>query len=487
MAPNPLILALANPTPEILPEDVKSVRSDAIICTGRSDYPNQVNNVLCFPFIFRGALDVGATTITEEMKLAAVKAIAELARAEQSDIVASAYGDKITSFGPEYLIPKPFDPRLIVKIAPAVAQAGMDSGVATRPIKDFPAYIQSLNEFVYHSGLIMRPVFSQAKRNPKRIVFAEGEDERVLRAVQVALDEGICRPMLIGRAEEMTRKIEVAGLRLRPGVDFDVIHHEHCDFFKEHFEQYWQEYHRLMERKGVSPDYARREIRRRATLYGALMVRLGHADGLICGTFGRHDLHREYVQNVIGTAPGVRNYSTMNLLMLPGRTVFVGDTYVNYDPSAEQLADMTLEAAEEIRRFGIQPKVALLSHSSFGTQDTPTSQKMREVLRMLNERAPELEVDGEMHGDAALDEEIRQHTFPNSRLKGQANLLVMPTLDAANISFNLLKVAAGDNLTVGPILLGTAKPVHILTPTATVRRIVNMTALTVVDAGQAQA
>jgi malate dehydrogenase (oxaloacetate-decarboxylating)(NADP+) len=487
MAPNPLILALANPTPEILPEDVKSVRSDAIICTGRSDYPNQVNNVLCFPFIFRGALDVGATTITEEMKLAAVKSIAELARAEQSDIVASAYGDKITSFGPEYLIPKPFDPRLIVKIAPAVAQAGMDSGVATRPIKDFPAYIQSLNEFVYHSGLIMRPVFSQAKRNPKRIVFAEGEDERVLRAVQVALDEGICRPMLIGRAEEMTRKIEVAGLRLRPGVDFDVIHHEHCDFFKEHFEQYWQEYHRLMERKGVSPDYARREIRRRATLYGALMVRLGHADGLICGTFGRHDLHREYVQNVIGTAPGVHNYSTMNLLMLPGRTVFVADTYVNYDPSAEQLADMTLEAAEEIRRFGMQPKVALLSHSSFGTQDTPTSQKMREVLRLLNERSPALEVDGEMHGDAALDEEIRQHTFPNSRLKGQANLLVMPTLDAANISFNLLKVAAGDNLTVGPILLGTARPVHILTPTATVRRIVNMTALTVVDAGQSQA
>ncbi|MDQ5916622.1 MAG: hypothetical protein QG584_2516, partial [Pseudomonadota bacterium] len=279
-------------------------------------------------------------------------------------------------------------------------------------------------------------------------------------------------------------KIEAAGLRIRPGVDFDVIHHDHCAFFDEHFEQYWTEYHRLMERKGVSPDYARREIRRRATLYGALMVRLGHADGLICGTFGRHDLHREYVQNVIGTAPGVRNYSTMNLLMLPGRTVFVADTYVNYDPSAEQLADMTLEAAEEIRRFGMQPKVALLSHSSFGTENTPTSQKMREVLHLLNERSPELEVDGEMHGDAALDEQIRQQTFPNSRLKGQANLLVMPTLDAANISFNLLKVAAGDNLTVGPILLGTAKPVHILTPTATVRRIVNMTALTVVDAGQ---
>ena len=484
MAARPLILALANPSPEILPEDVKSVRDDAIICTGRSDYPNQVNNVLCFPFIFRGALDVGATTITEEMKLAAVQAIAELARAEQSEIVASAYGDKVTGFGPEYLIPKPFDPRLIVKIAPAVAQAGMDSGVATRPIKDFPAYIQSLNEFVYHSGLIMRPVFSQAKRDPKRIVFAEGEDERVLRAIQVALDEGICRPMLIGRTEEMAKKIESAGLRIRPGVDFDVIHHDHCAFFDEHFEQYWTEYHRLMERKGVSPDYARREIRRRATLYGALMVRLGHADGLICGTFGRHDLHREYVQNVIGTAPGVRNYSTMNLLMLPGRTVFVADTYVNYDPSAEQLADMTLEAAEEIRRFGMQPKVALLSHSSFGTENTPTSQKMREVLRLLNERSPELEVDGEMHGDAALDEQIRQQTFPNSRLKGQANLLVMPTLDAANISFNLLKVAAGDNLTVGPILLGTAKPVHILTPTATVRRIVNMTALTVVDAGQ---
>ncbi|MBK8523842.1 MAG: NADP-dependent malic enzyme [Betaproteobacteria bacterium] len=484
MAARPLILALANPSPEILPEDVKAVRDDAIICTGRSDYPNQVNNVLCFPFIFRGALDVGATTITEEMKLAAVKAIAELARAEQSDIVASAYGEKVTGFGPEYLIPKPFDPRLIVKIAPAVAQAGMDSGVATRPIKDFDAYIQSLNEFVYHSGLIMRPVFSQAKRNPKRIVFAEGEDERVLRAIQVALDEGICRPILIGREDEMARKIESAGLRIRPGVDFDVVYHDNCTFFDEHFEQYWTEYHRLMERKGVAPDYARREIRRRATLYGALMVRLGHADGLICGTFGRHDLHREYVQNVIGNAPGVRNYSTMNLLMLPGRTVFVADTYVNYDPSADQLADMTLEAAEEIRRFGIQPKVALLSHSSFGSQDSPTAQKMREVLRLLNERAPQLEVEGEMHGDAALDEQIRQQTFPNSRLKGQANLLVMPTLDAANISFNLLKVAAGDNLTVGPILLGTAQPVHILTPTATVRRIVNMTALTVVDAGQ---
>ena len=482
MAANPLIMALANPTPEISPELVKSVRSDAIMCTGRSDYPNQVNNVLCFPFIFRGALDVGATTITEEMKMAAVKAIAELARAEQSEVVASAYGEKVSGFGPEYLIPKPFDPRLIVKIAPAVARAGMDSGVATRPITDWPAYIQGLNEFVYHSGMIMKPVFSQAKMAPKRIVFAEGEDERVLRAVQVVRDEGIARPILIGRTSEINRQIEAAGLRIREGEDFEVIHADNCEFFDQHFEEFWQTYHRIMERKGISPDYARREVRRRATLYGALMVHLGYADGLICGTFGRHETHREYVQSVIGTQAGLDRYYAMNLLMLPERTVFIGDTYVNYNPSAEQLADMTLLAAEEIRNFGIQPKVALLSHSTFGTEDTPTSLKMREVLAELNRRAPDLEVDGEMHGDAALDEQIRLAAFPNSRLKGQANLLVMPTLDAANISFNLLKVAAGDNLTIGPILLGAAKPVNILTPTATVRRIVNMTALTVVDA-----
>jgi malate dehydrogenase (oxaloacetate-decarboxylating)(NADP+) len=483
MAAKPLIMALANPTPEITPELVKSVRDDAIMCTGRSDYPNQVNNVLCFPFIFRGALDVGATTITEEMKMAAVKAIAELARAEQSEVAARAYGEKIASFGPEYLIPNPFDPRLIVKIAPAVAKAGMDSGVATRPIKDWDAYIQGLNEFVYHSGMIMKPVFSQAKLAPKRIVFAEGEDERVLRAVQVVRDEGVARPVLIGRRQEILRRIEGAGLRLREGDDFEIIHADDCAFFDEHFEEFWTTYHRLMERKGVSPDYARREVRRRATLYGALMVRLGYADGLICGTFGRHETHREYVQSVIGTRPELDRYYAMNLLMLPGRTVFIGDTYVNYDPSAEQLTDMTLLAAEEIRNFGIQPKVALLSHSTFGTENTPTSLKMREVLARLGERAPELEVEGEMHGDAALDEQIRLGAFPNSRLKGQANLLVMPTLDAANIAFNLLKVAAGDNLTIGPILLGAAKPVNILTPTATVRRIVNMTALTVVDAG----
>ncbi|MCB4359346.1 NADP-dependent malic enzyme [Quatrionicoccus australiensis] len=482
MAAKPLIMALANPTPEISPELVKSVRDDAIMCTGRSDYPNQVNNVLCFPFIFRGALDVGATTITEEMKMAAVKAIAELARAEQSEIVATAYGEKVSGFGPEYLIPKPFDPRLIVKIAPAVAKAGMDSGVATRPIKDWAAYVQGLNEFVYHSGMIMKPVFSQAKMAPKRIVFAEGEDERVLRAVQVIRDEGIAWPVLIGRHADINRRIEEAGLRIREGEDFEVVHGDNCAFFDEHLDEFAQTYHSLMERRGVSPEYARREIRRRATLYGALMVRLGYADGLICGTFGRHETHREYVENVIGAREGLDRLYAMNLLMLPERTVFIGDTYVNYNPTAEQLADMTLLAAEEIRNFGIQPKVALLSHSTFGTEDTPTSLKMREVLGLLQQRAPNLEVEGEMHGDAALDEQIRLAAFPNSRLKGQANLLVMPTLDAANISFNLLKVAAGDNLTVGPILLGAAKPVNILTPTATVRRIVNMTALTVVDA-----
>ena len=482
MAARPLIMALANPTPEILPELVRSVRDDAIMCTGRSDYPNQVNNVLCFPFIFRGALDVGATTITEEMKMAAVKAIAELARAEQSDVVASAYGEKVSGFGPEYLIPKPFDPRLIVKIAPAVARAGMDSGVATRPVRDWEAYVQGLNEFVYHSGMIMRPVFSRAKAAPRRIVFAEGADERVLRAVQVVCDERIARPILIGHPREIARRIEAAGLRIRQGDDYEVIHADESEFFDSHFEEFWQIYHGLTERKGVSPDFARREVRRRATLYGALMVRLGYADGLICGTFGRHETHRQYVQNVIGTQTGLDRYYTMNLLMLPGRTVFIADTYVNYDPSAEQLADMTLLAAAEIRNFGMVPKVALLSHSTFGTEDTPTAVKMRQTLALLNQRAPRLEVDGEMHGDAALDEQIRLAAFPNSRLKGQANLLIMPTLDAANISFNLLKVAAGDNLTVGPVLLGAARPVNILTPTATVRRIVNMTALTVVNA-----
>ncbi len=487
MAPRPVIMALANPTPEILPEQVKGVRDDAIICTGRSDYPNQVNNVLCFPFIFRGALDVGATTITEEMKMAAVRAIAELARAEQSDVVASAYGEKPAGFGPEYLIPKPFDPRLIVRIAPAVARAGMDSGVATRPIRDWEAYLQGLNEFVYHSGMIMRPVFSQARLAPRRIVFAEGEDERVLRAVQVVSDEGIARPILIGSPVLIAERIASHGLRIREGIDYEVVQPGRCAFSTAHFDAFWQTYHRLTERKGVSPDYARREVRRRGTLFAALMVHLGHADGLICGTFGRHESHREYVQAVIGLQPGRERYYAINLLMLPGRTVFIGDTYINYDPSAEQLAEMTLLAAEEIRRFGITPKVALLSHSTFGTADTPTALKMRAVLAELQQRAPGLEVEGEMHGDAALDEAIRSKAFPSSRLSGQANLLIMPNLDAANIAFNLLKVAAGDNLTVGPILLGTARPANILTPTATVRRIVNMTALTVVEAASREA
>jgi len=461
---------------------VQAIRDDAIIATGRSDYPNQVNNVLCFPFIFRGALDVGATTITEAMKLAAVRAISELARVEQSEVAVKAYGEKHSNFGPEYLIPNPFDPRLIGKIAPAVAEAAMASGVASRPIKDLEAYRESLDEFVYHFGLIMKPVFSQAKQAPRRIVFAEGEDDRVLRAVQVIVDEGIARPILIGDLKDITRKLEALNLRVSPGVDFDVVYADNNEFFDEHFDVYWREYRRLMERKGVSVEFARREVRRRASLFGAMMVRMGDADGLICGTFGRHDVHREYVENVIGLAPGVRNLYAMSLLVLPDRTLFIADTYISYDPSAEQLVDMTLLAADEVRRFGVTPRVALLSHSSFGSANTPTALKMRTALQLLKERAPRLELEGEMHGDAALDEHIRQRVFPSdARLKGTANLLIMPTLDAANISFNLLKIASGDNLTIGPILLGAAHPVHILTSTATVRRIVNMTALTVVD------
>ncbi|GAA5177338.1 NADP-dependent malic enzyme [Niveibacterium umoris] len=482
MAPNPVILALANPTPEILPEQVKAVRDDAIIATGRSDYPNQVNNVLCFPFIFRGALDVGATTITDEMKLAAVRAIAELTRAEQSDVVAAAYGEGIASFGPEYIIPKPFDPRLIVKIAPAVAQAAMDSGVATRPITDWEAYRQGLNNFVWQSGLIMKPVFAAAKRAPKRIIFAEGESERVLRAVQTVVDEGLARPILIGRPEVITRYIERFGLRLRPELDFEMVNQDDDPRYRE----LWTHYHALMERRGVSVEYARREVRRRATLIGALMLKFGYADGLICGTSGLHQLHLKFVETVLGRAKGVGSCYAMNLLALPGRTVFLCDTYVNYDPTVEQLVEMTCLAAEEVRRFGIQPRVALLSHSSFGTDDTPTAEKMRAALALLHERHPELQVEGEMHGDAALDASVRLQVFPNARMRDDANLLIFPTLDAANIAFNLLKTAAGDGMTVGPILLGSAKPVHILTPTATVRRIVNMTALTVVEAGHAR-
>jgi malate dehydrogenase (oxaloacetate-decarboxylating)(NADP+) len=477
MAPNPLVLALANPVPEILPSEVKAVRDDAIIATGRSDYPNQVNNVLCFPFIFRGALDVGATTINEPMKLAAVNAIADLAMAEQSDVVAQAYRHEKMSFGREYLIPKPFDPRLIVKIAPAVAKAAMDSGVATHPILDFDAYRQRLDEFVYQSGLAMRPIFAAAKTAPKRIVYAEGEDERVLRAVQVVVDEKLAFPILVGRPAVLEKRIERFGLRLRIGEHFDVVNPE----WDARYRDYWTEYHRLTERRGVSVQYAKIEMRRRHTLIGAMMIHKGDADGMVCGTFGTYELHLHYVDQVIGRRPGVGNYYAMNILMLPRRTVFICDTYVNPDPTPEQIAEMTQLATEEVRRFGLEPRVALLSHSSFGTSEAPSPAKMRAALALIRTRMPGLEVDGEMHGDAALSEEVRHAAFPNSRLKGEANVLIMPTLDSANIAFNLLKTASGDGITIGPILLGASKPAHILTPTATVRRIINMTAVAVVD------
>ncbi len=480
MASRPLIMALANPTPEILPEEVKKVRDDALMATGRSDYPNQVNNVLCFPFIFRGALDVGATTITDQMKLAAVKAIAELARAEASDIVAAAYGEMVSGFGPEYIIPKPFDPRLIVKIAPEVARAAMESGVATRPISDFDAYRQQLNNFVWQSGLVMKPVFQAAKRAPKRIIFSEGEAERVLRAVQTVVDEGLCRPILIGRPDVVAANVERFGLRLRPELDFEMVNPD----TDPRYDQLWGHYHSLMERKGVSVDYAKREVRRRPTLLGSLLLKFGYADGMICGTYGMHGLHLKFIETVLGRPKGVRNFYTMNLLSLPGRTVFLCDTYVNYDPTPEQVVEMTRLAADEVRRFGIQPRIALLSHSSFGTDSSPTAEKMRKALVMLHSEHQDLDVEGEMHGDAALDADIRQQIFPNAKMKEDANLLIFPTLDAANIAFNLLKTAAGEGMTIGPILLGSAKPVHILTATATVRRIINMTALTVVEAGR---
>jgi len=477
MAARPLILALANPEPEIRPELAKAARPDCVIATGGSDYPNQVNNVLCFPFIFRGALDVGATTINSEMELAAVRAIAELAQAETSEQVALAYNIESISFGPEYLIPRPFDPRLIARIAPAVAKAAMDSGVATRPIADLDAYRESLSQFVYHSGLIMKPLFAAAKASPKRVVYAEGEDERVLRAVQIVVDEGLARPMLIGRPQVLEQRIERLGLRIKVGREFHLVNPE----LDPRYRDYWSTYHRLVERKGVSPEYAKLEMRRRNTLIGAMLMVKGEADGMLCGTFGTHALHLQYIDQVIGLQPGVRHYAAMNALLLPNRTVFICDTYVTPDPDAEHVAEMTILAAEEVRRFGIVPKVALLSASNFGSLDLPSSRKMQRALALLQKRAPQLEVEGEMHGDAALSEEIRLKVFPNSRFKGQANLLIMPTLDAANIAFNLLKTAAGDGVTVGPILLGAARAAHILTPSATVRRIVNMTALTVVD------
>ena len=478
MAEKPLTLALANPEPEIMPDVAKEARPDAVIATGRSDFPNQVNNVLCFPFIFRGALDVGATTINEAMKLAAVRALADLAMAEQSDIVAAAYGVEDVKFGPDYLIPRPFDPRLIVKVAPAVAKAAMESGVATRPITDFDAYHQRLTQFVYHTGLLMKPIFQAAKLAPKRIVFAEGEDERVLRAVQVVVDEELAKPILVGRPTVIAQRIERYGLRLKKGVDFEMTNPEE----DARYRAYWNEYHRLTERRGVTAQLAKIEMRRRLTLIGAMMIHMGDAEGMLCGTYGSHESHLRYVDQVLGLRPGVKTFAAMNAVMLHDRTVFIADTYVNADPTAEQLAEITLLAAEEIRRFGITPQVALVSHSNFGSSSHPQARKMQAALGLINEREPSLEVDGEMHGDAALSTYVRCTVLPNSRLRGDANLLIMPTIDAANISFNLLKIAAGSGLTLGPILLGVARPAHILTPSATVRRIVNMTALTVVDA-----
>ncbi|CAN7465667.1 NADP-dependent malic enzyme [Paraburkholderia hospita] len=480
MADKPLILALANPTPEILPELALEVRPDAVIATGRTDYPNQVNNVLCFPFIFRGALDVGATVITKEMEIAAVNAIAELARQEQSDIVATAYGIQDLSFGPEYLIPKPFDPRLIVQIAPAVAQAAMDSGVATRPIEDMEAYKQHLQQFVYHSGTTMKPIFQLARGvepEKKRIVFAEGEEERVLRAVQIAVDEKLAKPILIGRPAVIEQRIAKFGLRLVNGQDYTIVNTDH----DERYRDFWQTYHKMMSRKGFTEQMAKLEMRRRTTLIGSMLVKKGHADGMICGTVSTTHRHLHFIDQVIGKKEGAKVYAAMNALVLPNRQIFLVDTHVNVDPTAEELAEITIMAAEEVRRFGIEPKIALLSHSNFGTSNAPSAQKMRDVLAILQERAPHLQVDGEMHGDLALDANLRKEILADSTLEGDANLLVLPNIDAANISYNLLKTAAGNNIAIGPILLGAAQPVHVLTPSATVRRIVNMTALLVAD------
>jgi malate dehydrogenase (oxaloacetate-decarboxylating)(NADP+) len=483
MAKSPLILALANPNPEIMPEDAKAVRPDAILATGRTDYPNQVNNVLCFPYIFRGALDSGATTITVEMEIAAVHAIAELAQAEQSEVVAAAYAGQKLAFGPEYLIPKPFDPRLMMKIAPAVAQAAADSGVALRPVKDMDAYRDRLQSFVYASGTTMKPIFNAAKSAvKKRVVYCEGEEERVLRAAQIVVDEHVARPTLIGRPAVIAQRIEKFGLRLREELDYDIVNVEQDHRYRD----FWQTYHRMTERKGVTMQMAKIEMRRRLTLIGAMLLHKDQVDGMICGTWGTTDIHLRYVDQVIGRREGVCTYACMNGLMLPNRQVFLVDTHVNYDPSAIQLAEITVMAAEEMMRFGLKPKAALLSHSNFGSSNQPSAVKMRQTLELLRDRAPWLEVDGEMHGDVALDGAARNQLMPHSTLAGDANLLVLPNIDAANISYNLLKTAAGGNIAIGPVLLGAAKPVHILTASTTVRRIVNMTALTVADANAAR-
>jgi malate dehydrogenase (oxaloacetate-decarboxylating)(NADP+) len=482
MADKPIILALANPEPEIRPEVAKAARPDCIIATGRSDYPNQVNNVLCFPYIFRGALDCGATKITEAMKLACVKAIAELAEAETNDAVAAAYAGQDLTFGPEYIIPKPFDQRLIEKIAPAVAKAAEESGVATRPIKDLDAYRQQLTHFVFHTGLIMKPVFSAAKAAPKRVAYAEGEEERVLRAVQTVVDEGLAKPILIGRPHVIDMRIKKAGLRLKAGVDFELVNPEDDPRYRA----YYEAYHELRGRHGITPDMAKAMLRRSTTLIGTMLLHMGDADALLCGTVGRFEGHLEHVRDVIGLAPGAQGFAAMNALMLEKYTLFITDTYVNDDPTAEQLADITKLAAEEIARFGLQPKVALMSHSMFGSSDRPSARKMRAARDILLKTAPHLEVEGEMQGDAALVEDVRRLFLPGTTLQGSANLLVMPSLDAANIAFNLLKITGGQGVTVGSILLGAAKSVHILNPAATSRRIVNMTAVAVADANALQ-
>lgn len=476
MADKPVILALANPTPEIMPELVKEARPDAVIATGRSDYPNQVNNVLCFPFIFRGALDVGASTINEEMKVAAVTAIADLAMQEASDIVASAYGGEELSFGPEYLIPKPFDPRLIMEIAPRVAAAAMDSGVASRPIEDFTTYRQTLSQFVYRSGQIMRPIFEKARSEPKRVVFAEGEQERVLRAVQSVLDEKLAQPILIGRPDVIEERVKRYGLRIEIGCDIEVVDPTN----DARYQDYWRAYHARMERRGVSPDRAREVVRTSHTVIAALMLIQGDADAAVCGTVGRYWDHLRHVRDIIGTRRGVNDLSAVSLLILPQGSFFMVDTHVTPDPTVEELVEMVELAAVEVRAFGLEPKVAFVSHSHFGTSNEASAVKMREAVRLLRERRPELEVEGEMHADSALSKAVRDRTFPNSHLTGAANLLVMPTLDAANVAFNLLKTA-GQGLSVGPMLVGAARPVHILTQSVTVRGIINMTAVAVVD------
>jgi len=480
MARQPLILALANPDPEIRPEVAKAARPDCIIATGRSDYPNQVNNVLCFPFIFRGAMDAGASRITEEMKLACVKAIAELAEAEQNDEVARAYPGQDLTFGPEYIIPKPFDPRLIVQIAPAVAQAAADSGVAARPIEDMEAYRQKLMGFVYHSGQLMRPLFQQAKKAPKRVIYADGEDERVLRAVQTVVDEKLAQPILIGRPAVIQMRIEKAGLRLTAGSDFQIVDPED----DERFNETWNAFYQLRARHGVTPTIAKAMVRKHNTLIGAMLLRRGDGDALLCGVSSRYDNQLKYIDEVIGRKEGASTYAALNVLMLPDQTLFIADTHVNENPDAEQVADITVQAADEMLRFGVVPKIALLSHSNFGSRPTESSNKMAKARELVEQRAPDLEVDGEMHADAALSAKIRAASYPDSKLKGPANLLVMPNLDTGNITYNMLKMTGSNGIAMGPILLGAARPVHILTNSATVRRIVNMTALAVVDAQQ---